>query len=331
MRIAQVITLFLPDFVGGATLACAALAHGLRARGHEVSVFCGRPHGDATPYEDSAWDADGLPVTGVNAAPGYAALDPRSYRHPEIAPAFARFLDRTRPDVVHFHSIQALGGNLLEIAAARRVPIVVTMHDWWWWCARMFLVDQHGFVCPARVASERCHCAPGFDLVERRTYLAAMLAHADRVLTPSRFLADAAIANGVPPGRVAVCPNGVDRPGRRGERHPGPIRFGYFGGPDHRLKGLPVLLAAADCLDCGGFELALYVGTETRRQGLARRLVDRVGYALTIPLTIDDRVRLRPAFKPAALAVISFALTWASLGLIQLFGRGEQAQVAGGH
>jgi putative spermidine/putrescine transport system permease protein len=37
------------------------------------------------------------------------------------------------------------------------------------------------------------------------------------------------------------------------------------------------------------------------------------------------------AFKPAALAVISFALTWASLGLIQLFGRGEQAQVAGGH
>ena len=303
VRIAQVITLFLPDFVGGATLACADLARGLRERGHEVSVFCGRPHGDATPYEESTWEVDGLPVTGVNAAPGYAALDPRSYHHPEIAPAFARFLDRTRPEVVHFHSIQALGANLLEVAAERRVPIVVTLHDWWWWCARMFLVDQHDFVCPARVASERCHCAPGFDLMSRRRYLASMLAHAGRVLAPSRFLADAAIANGVAPEWVAVCANGVARGDVQRDRHPGPVRFGYFGGPDHRLKGLPTLLAAADRLDCGGFELVLHVGT-ARRRGLTRRLVDRVGFELTIPLTVDDRVRLMPAFAPAELVAV---------------------------
>ena len=117
MRIAQVITLFQPDFVGGATLACAAVAHGLRARGHEVNVFCGRPHGDTSAYEESRWDIDGLPVTGINAAPGYAALDPRSDRHPEVAPAFAHFLEHTRPDVVHFHSIQALGGRSVPTGA----------------------------------------------------------------------------------------------------------------------------------------------------------------------------------------------------------------------
>jgi putative spermidine/putrescine transport system permease protein len=38
------------------------------------------------------------------------------------------------------------------------------------------------------------------------------------------------------------------------------------------------------------------------------------------------------AFEPAALAVMSFALTWASMGIIQVVGRGgEQAQIAGGH
>jgi glycosyltransferase involved in cell wall biosynthesis len=304
VRIAQVITLFLPDFVGGATLACADLARGLRARGHDVSVFCGRPQGDATPYAESTWEVDGLPVTGVNAAPGYAALDPRSYRHPEIVPAFTRFLERTRPDVVHFHSIQALGADLLAVAAERRVPVVVTMHDWWWWCARLFLVDQHDFVCPPRVASARCHCAPGFDLVERRRHLAAMLAHADRVLAPSRFLADAAIANGVPPVRVVVCANGVARRDPQGERRPGPVRFGYFGGPDHRLKGLPTLLAAADRLDCGGFELVLHVGTKAARRRLTRRLADRVGYELAIPFTLDDRVRLMPAFAPTELPAV---------------------------
>jgi len=38
------------------------------------------------------------------------------------------------------------------------------------------------------------------------------------------------------------------------------------------------------------------------------------------------------AFEPAALAVISFALTWACMGIISLVGRGSgQAPVGGGH
>ncbi len=38
------------------------------------------------------------------------------------------------------------------------------------------------------------------------------------------------------------------------------------------------------------------------------------------------------AYEPAALAVLSFALTWASMGVIQVVGRGrQQAQIAGGH
>jgi putative spermidine/putrescine transport system permease protein len=38
------------------------------------------------------------------------------------------------------------------------------------------------------------------------------------------------------------------------------------------------------------------------------------------------------AYGPAAMAIISFALTWAALGIIQLVGRGgAQAQIGGGH
>jgi putative spermidine/putrescine transport system permease protein len=38
------------------------------------------------------------------------------------------------------------------------------------------------------------------------------------------------------------------------------------------------------------------------------------------------------AYEPAAMAIISFAITWAALGIIQLVGRGRgQAQVPGGH
>jgi putative spermidine/putrescine transport system permease protein len=38
------------------------------------------------------------------------------------------------------------------------------------------------------------------------------------------------------------------------------------------------------------------------------------------------------AYEPAAMAIMSFALTWASMGIIQFVGRGrEQAQIAAGH
>ena len=288
MRILQVVTLARPDFVGGATLACERLARGLAARGHAVAVLSGRPDPALAPYGRSTWELDGLPVTGVHVAAGYDPLAPRSYRHPEAVPALAAALADERPDVVHVHSIQALGADLLALAAARGVPVVLTMHDWWWYCARLFLVDEAGFVCPPRVDPRRCHCAPGVDFTARRAFLDAMLAHADRILTPSRLLAEAVVANGMPRARVAVCPNGIVAPAP-GRRRPGPVRFAYVGGPDNRLKGLPCLLAAAAALDAGGWELALHA-------------VDR--RAGRIPAVVADRVRAAPPFAPEALGAV---------------------------
>jgi putative spermidine/putrescine transport system permease protein len=36
-------------------------------------------------------------------------------------------------------------------------------------------------------------------------------------------------------------------------------------------------------------------------------------------------------YEPSAMAIVAFALTWAAMGLIQLVGRGQQGQIAGGH
>lgn len=37
------------------------------------------------------------------------------------------------------------------------------------------------------------------------------------------------------------------------------------------------------------------------------------------------------AFEPAAMAIVSFALTWIAMGIIQWVGRGQQVQIGGGH
>lgn len=36
-------------------------------------------------------------------------------------------------------------------------------------------------------------------------------------------------------------------------------------------------------------------------------------------------------YEPSAMAIVSFAITWAAMGIIQLIGRGQQGQIAGGH
>jgi putative spermidine/putrescine transport system permease protein len=36
-------------------------------------------------------------------------------------------------------------------------------------------------------------------------------------------------------------------------------------------------------------------------------------------------------YEPSAMAIVSFAITWAAMGIIQLVGRGQQSQIAGGH
>ena len=57
---------------------------------------------------------------------------------------------------------------------------------------------------------------------------------------------------------------------------------------------------------------------------LAQYLV-KPAFAPYMALLIQNK-----AYEPAALAVISFALTWACLGVLQIVGRGQQVQIGGG-
>jgi putative spermidine/putrescine transport system permease protein len=36
-------------------------------------------------------------------------------------------------------------------------------------------------------------------------------------------------------------------------------------------------------------------------------------------------------YEPSAMAIVAFGITWAAMGIIQLIGRGQQGQIAGGH
>jgi putative spermidine/putrescine transport system permease protein len=66
---------------------------------------------------------------------------------------------------------------------------------------------------------------------------------------------------------------------------------------------------------------AIVMGEYTLAQYLAKP-----AFAPYIALLIQNK-----AYEPAAATIVSFALIWACMGIIQVIGGGEQAQVTGGH
>jgi glycosyltransferase involved in cell wall biosynthesis len=164
MRIALVVHGFPPLERTGVENYTAALAAALARAGHAVLVFVPRvdprrAHGsqrrERRGATDVHWVADNVPPTGVR-----EALD-----RPVITREFGRFLERERPDVVHFQHLVKLGMGLVFEARARGIPTVYTAHDYFPICHRYTLLRPDLTHCDVRgdsMACARCDLAASF-------------------------------------------------------------------------------------------------------------------------------------------------------------------------
>jgi glycosyltransferase involved in cell wall biosynthesis/GT2 family glycosyltransferase len=158
---------------------------------------------------------------------------------------FAKFLDETRPELVHVHHLAGHGFSVIDEIVARGLPLVVQMQDWWLACARANLLDRGRHLCPGP-APERCAvCLPLtrlggpartqlnrqlYRLRERRAR--AAIASADAIVAGSAAILDSLAGLGwLSPGpRVHRLPYGLVAAPRVPRRPVGrPIRFGFIG------------------------------------------------------------------------------------------------------
>lgn len=245
MRVAHITCLYPPEHSGGAPQQCRLLATGQAALGHDVAVFSGRLAPGARMYGVERQRLDRIPVTFITTTDAFSESVEQNWRNPSVEPAFREFLERHRPEVVHFHSIQSLGASLIPLARAHGARTVVTMHDLWWICARQFCVDRTWVPCIPAVTPGSCACQSGAEeLLRRRRYLDSVIADVDLVLAPSDAVRERIQMSGVR-ARVEVDPNAVDlppaRPRASGGR--GPMRVLFLGG-SNRMKGITVLIPA---------------------------------------------------------------------------------------
>lgn len=164
-----------PHITGGLAVACQGLAHGLVARGIEVTFVAP----SAEPIER---DDGGTRVLGsTGRASAYAAPQPVVARpsHLDAGPAYAGDL---------FAQVERFAARALEVAADERFQLVHA-HDWMSWPAGLAVAAAHEVPLVAHVHSLESDRAPGAGDARIQALESQALHAASRVVCVSDYTA----------------------------------------------------------------------------------------------------------------------------------------------
>jgi glycosyltransferase involved in cell wall biosynthesis len=231
--------------VGGAETYLHSLIRAQRASGKVVETF-------------SVDDLDNSRFTpapsGVREAVAAASSLLWSSR---AASAFDRNLGLFQPDVIHFHSIyHHLSPSVLGVARRRRIPAVMSLHDYKT-VAPCYVLHRDGGVCqecvtrrvPVPALRHRCIRqslgASALCVVEHVAHAPLYRAGVDRFLVPSAYACEVFVTSGkIPANRIVVASLGVEIPQQQAS--PGRSRSVLYVGRLGAEKGIENLLAAWD-------------------------------------------------------------------------------------
>ncbi|MBR0644699.1 glycosyltransferase family 4 protein [Plastoroseomonas hellenica] len=288
---------FPPEVVGGAEIVAHRQALALQSRGAEVTILAGGlPRDDFPAGALDIETVDGLAVYRL----AMRSQAPEDNFHWSAAAGRLRSIFRTvQPDIVHFHNVMGLGANLIPLAKELGARVVVTLHDHWGFCFKNTRLRNDGALCHS---SEDCGlCLDSIALGDegrapirlRRDYVAWCLDHADVLLSPSAYLAQAYDDAQLLTRSVQVLSNGISNHAIPISVTPAvePMRFvafGYLG--EH--KGFPTLLQAAEQLAAdsslrGRWQLSIaghgHLESRLRRDISANRFEGHVQYVGRLP------------------------------------------------
>lgn len=238
-RILLVNVYFPPQAVGGATRVVQSnLDQFLDDAGerYEFAVAAVDEHATVpddpeVPYDTRIDAYRGIPVYRIS-APVERNMIWRPF-NPRMRKSFEALLDRFEPDLIHFHCVQRLTATVVEIARARAIPYIVTLHDAWWISDFQFLIDENGQFhnpSPDPFVDASDTSISTTESVARRLSLKRTLDGARELLAVSETFAELYRRAGFP--RTLTVANGVPRlatPPRR-SNWSRRVRLGHIGG-----------------------------------------------------------------------------------------------------
>ncbi len=305
------------DGFGGGEIYLHDLCNSLGEKGHAVSVMSSRQMNDNADengrldlIENSFGIVSGLRMQG---------------RVQEI-------VRKRSPDIVHLHETLGFLSPLIEKRLLAERPVVQTLHTAFFFCPLSTKIlpsgDQcrypMGMACVLNGCLRHCSRRLALNMLWRK-WVTRMV---DRVVVPSRCIAEEAITNGVPADKITVIPLFTNK--NSGNEYTKPKEKNIlFAARQDPLKGITALLSALHLIK-GEQWSACIIGGGSKAEGLAAELgiSGRIEFLANVP-----HAELDTYYRRASILVFP-SISTESFGLVGIeamsFGRPVVAFDAGG-
>lgn len=325
MKIMMVSCSALPCHNSGVAQVIHHVAGQLIKKGHQVYVFTLTYANAQQKGQTQVFDYEGYEVCTIKLDYTHQdrmhAFTEANYKQPDSEQAFNQYVQKVSPDVVHFHSIQGMGANMLKLAKDAGCSTVLTMHDWWWLCPNSFMADSEYRCChQMEIDSVRCiACIGNIQLQqsseqfiqERQDYLLECLkVNVDKIFVVSNYLKQYVNANMKHIEGIEVNLNGVEQSEALPRtNHEGPVRLAFLGGIQP-LKGYELLQEACQYIESDNWELHIYSVPQVDSQGFykawnylktqgIKSLTHKLKQVIKAKLQVGEggRVHIHPPFE----------------------------------
>ena len=275
-RVLYVVHRFLPESIDGPELHVLWLADELKFK-YEAFVFTrtSEPSLSEGGIGDDVFQ--GIKVRRVKVSGKYRAAPSDYYLNSSVADQFEDYLDLVKPSLVHIFTLSNLSASIVEVAAAREIPTVLTICAFYHMCFRVCLLDSELRLCDGPEDGRKCGKCISNDLlgrpqpnspfyqqagIDRTKYMQKLLLLPNIIISPNNFVKRKLVEFGIPATKIRVSPSGVDVTGiQRRQFKPKPMFvFGYLGHP-LPYKGIDVLIDAFRRLDQTKAQLRMYGGS----------------------------------------------------------------------
>lgn len=297
---------FLPVHLAGAELYTYYLGKALKDQGHDVHIYT-REYGyfdQQFREEDTQYDGLKIKTVYFNTLKKNKFKFLRNFRfkfylpfldeqfsesaddllrkfhldfyNPVLEKHFDKYIQEIKPDIIHIQHLKGLSASFISIAKKRKIPTVLTLHDYWFMCNTIQLFTSSGKRCSGPrygLKCPNCLLPPTVNpvlirglypflailFVFRTLYLRHLLNKVDLIISPSNFLKDKFIKHGISEKKIIFSDNGVKPPTAKSNKATfnGKLRFSFIGSAMPH-KGVHVLIEAFNKLMDDSAELKVY-------------------------------------------------------------------------
>jgi glycosyltransferase involved in cell wall biosynthesis len=142
---------------GGADVVYLNTGDLLESRGHDVAYFSTKSqYNYPSPYSDFfIRDIDALKLNFVE----QLMFMPRKLYSWQSGHNLRKIIDHFKPDLAHIHLYKGgLTAAILPVLRKRKIPTVITLHDYSLLCPRNIMIDGAGKICERCLTATRLNC-----------------------------------------------------------------------------------------------------------------------------------------------------------------------------